>query len=112
MGWASQGLKIGMLAITFYGAVESADVIWTIGDIGYGSLGWLNMVCLLLLSPVVRKVARDYDAQRGQGLDPRFDPVSLGITGADFWAEEAQPERATDTAPPGRSATGPEELAQ
>ncbi len=111
-GWASQGLKIGMLAITFYGAVESADVIWTIGDIGYGSLGWLNMICLLLLSPVVRKVARDYDAQRGQGLDPRFDPVSLGITGADFWAE-GQAERATGEAPPsGRSAAGPEELAQ
>ncbi|EID53051.1 alanine/glycine:cation symporter family protein [Saccharomonospora xinjiangensis] len=90
-GWASHVLKAGMLAITFYGAVESADVIWTIGDIGYGSLGWLNMICLLLLSPVVRKVIRDYDAQRKQGLDPQFDPVRLGITGADFWTDTVDP---------------------
>lgn len=83
--WPGHALKAGMLAITFYGAVESADVIWTIGDIGYGSLAWLNMICLLALSPVVRKLVRDYDAQRRRGLDPRFDPVPLGITGADFW---------------------------
>lgn len=78
-------LKIGMLAIIFYGSVESASTIWAIGDIGYGTLGWLNMVCILLLAPVVRKVLKDYDAQRKQGLDPDFDPVRLGIKGADYW---------------------------
>ncbi|QCU79638.1 alanine:cation symporter family protein (plasmid) [Citricoccus sp. SGAir0253] len=81
-------LKLGMLAITFYGAVESADVMWTVGDIGYASLGWINMVCLLLLSPVVYKVIRDYDRQRTDGLDPVFDPTALGITGADFWVQD------------------------
>ncbi|MGO2005363.1 alanine/glycine:cation symporter family protein [Arthrobacter rhombi] len=87
-GWLTNlVLKLGMLAITFYGAVESADVMWTIGDIGYASLGWINMVCLLLLAPVVRKVIKDYDRQRKLGVDPIFDPRPLGITGADFWTE-------------------------
>ncbi|MCC5672826.1 alanine/glycine:cation symporter family protein [Kocuria rhizophila] len=81
-------LKLGMLAITFYGSVESASTIWAIGDIGYGTLGWLNMICILLLAPVVRKVVKDYDAQRRQGLDPDFDPTRLGITGADYWTSQ------------------------
>lgn len=78
-------LKLGMLAIIFYGSVESASTIWAIGDIGYGTLGWLNMICILLLAPIVRKVLKDYDIQRKQGLDPDFDPTRLNIKGADYW---------------------------
>ncbi|MFB7710058.1 alanine/glycine:cation symporter family protein [Streptomyces sp. NPDC056105] len=78
-------LKAGALAIAFTGAVVSADAMWAAGDIGYGLIGWLNMVCVLLLTPVVRKVIRDYDRQRHDGLDPVFDPERLGIRGADFW---------------------------
>ncbi|NJC23724.1 AGCS family alanine or glycine:cation symporter [Arthrobacter pigmenti] len=85
-------LKIGMLAITFYGSVESAAVMWTIGDIGYASLGWINMVCILLLAPIVRKVIKDYDRQRRTGADPVFDPRPLGIKGADFWVEATPSE--------------------
>lgn len=83
-------LKLGMLAITFYGAVESAATMWTIGDIGYASIGWVNMVCILLLTPVVIKVIRDYDRQRKTGADPVFDPRPLNIRGADFWVHQAE----------------------
>ncbi|MET4061688.1 AGCS family alanine or glycine:cation symporter [Arthrobacter sp. UYP6] len=88
-------LKAGMLAITFYGAVESADVMWTIGDIGYGSLGWINMIVLLCLAGVVRKVTKDYDSQRKSGMNPDFDPEALGIRGADYWVERKAAKRET-----------------
>ncbi|MDO5696641.1 MAG: alanine/glycine:cation symporter family protein [Dermatophilus congolensis] len=78
-------LKLGTLAITFFGCVASAQTIWTIGDIGYGSIGWVNMICILMLSPMVVKVTRDYDAQMAAGKDPVFDPRPLGIENADFW---------------------------
>ncbi|GAB2530684.1 alanine/glycine:cation symporter family protein [Paramicrobacterium agarici] len=80
-------LKAGMIAITFYGSVESPTLIWAIGDIGYGSIGWVNMICILLLSPVVFKVTRDYDRQRRAGTDLSFNPESLGIKRAHFWME-------------------------
>ncbi|WP_437583232.1 alanine/glycine:cation symporter family protein [Paramicrobacterium sp. CJ85] len=80
-------LKIGMIAITFYGSVESPDLIWAIGDIGYGSIGWVNMICILLLSPVVYKVTKDYDRQRRAGKELTFNPEALGIKRAHFWME-------------------------
>ena len=82
-------LKVGMLAITFYGSVESADIIWAIGDIGYGSIGWVNMICILLLWRVVSRVTKDFDEQKRAGLDPVFDPTPLGITGAEFWTRQS-----------------------
>lgn len=84
-GWPSWVLKVGAMGVTAFGALVSADAMWLIGDIGYGLLGWVNMLVILCLSPIVHKVIKDYDRQRKQGLDPVFDPVALGIRGADFW---------------------------
>ncbi len=86
-GWPSGVVKLGSIAITAFGAVISADAMWAIGDIGYGLLGWVNMLVILALLPVVVKVTRDYDRQRHSGASPVFDPTALGIRGADYWTE-------------------------
>ncbi len=82
---ATRLLQLAMTVMVYLGAVSSADLIWGIGDIGYGTLGWINMICLLFLAPTVGKVLKDYNRQRKQGLDPVFDPQKLGIRGADAW---------------------------
>ncbi|GAB3292300.1 alanine/glycine:cation symporter family protein [Parasphingorhabdus pacifica] len=87
-------LKVGALAISFFGAVANADAMWAAGDIGYGLIGWMNMISVLLLAPVVRKVIRDYDDQRRSGLDPVFDPHRVGIQGAEYWEREVAAQRA------------------
>ena len=81
-------LKLGMLAVTFYGCVQSAEVIWAVGDIGYGTLGWLNMIVILLLSRVVWRTLKDFDGQLKAGKDPDFDPLRAGIQGADYWTSQ------------------------
>jgi AGCS family alanine or glycine:cation symporter len=81
-------LKIGALAISFIGSVVQAEAMWAIGDIGYGVIGWLNMASVLLMTPVIRKIIKDYDRQRAAGIDPVFDPRALDISGADYWEEK------------------------
>lgn len=80
-------LKLGALVISFIGGVVPAQAMWAAGDIGYATLGWINMVVLVLLSPIVIKVYRDYEKQRKAGLEPHFHPEKLGIRNADFWTE-------------------------
>lgn len=87
--------RVAMLAMVFYGCVETADVIWAIGDVGYASLAWVNMVCIIFLVKPALKALRDYDAQRRLGLDPTFDPVRLGIDNADFWTDSKTTSRET-----------------
>lgn len=85
-GAATRVIQAAMTIMVFFGAVASADLIWGIGDIGYGTLGWINMICLLFLAPTVRKVLKDYTSQKKQGLNPVFNPEKLGIRGADAWS--------------------------
>ncbi|MFC7343563.1 alanine/glycine:cation symporter family protein [Saccharopolyspora griseoalba] len=90
---ATAVLKVVLLGTTFWGAVQSADLIWAVGDVGYAALAWVNMLCLLLLAKPALRALRDFDAQRRRGLDPTFDPVAIGMTGLDCWGPGAEPVR-------------------
>jgi alanine or glycine:cation symporter, AGCS family len=83
-GWKAI-LKIGTIAIVFFGSVINAQLVWAAGDIGLGLIAWVNLICLVFLFPMVRKIYLDYERQRKLGQDPTFDPKALGIENADFW---------------------------
>ncbi|MDT8860686.1 alanine:cation symporter family protein [Alkalihalobacillus sp. MEB130] len=86
--WSGHLLKFGVLFFVFTGTIISASAAWTIGDIGLGSMAYLNIVALLLLTKPALKVLNDYKEQKRAGKDPVFDPVKLGIKNADFWENE------------------------
>lgn len=78
-------LKIVFLIVCFSGSVQSAGMMWALGDIGFGSMCYLNFIAILLLSKVAFKVLKDYDEQMKKGLNPVFDPREAGVENADFW---------------------------
>ncbi|GAA5069236.1 alanine:cation symporter family protein [Nocardia callitridis] len=85
---AKAALELGTLTIVFVGSVVNAELLWAAGDIGLGLIAWVNLVCLVSLFPLVRKVYQDYERQRTLGYDPIFDPKALGIEGTDFWERQ------------------------
>jgi len=85
-------LKVLILVVVFYGSVKTAGLAWTLGDIGVGSMAWLNIIAILLLTKPALKVLKDYEEQKKAGKDPVFDPVKLGFKGADFWEKEYKAE--------------------
>ncbi|GAB3477492.1 alanine/glycine:cation symporter family protein [Nocardiopsis coralliicola] len=86
---ARTAMRIAMTGVVLFGAVQSADLIWAIGDVGYASLAWVNMLCLIFLAKPAVRALRDYEAQRRRGADPVFDPEAAGISGADYWIRGA-----------------------
>ncbi|MBE4906727.1 alanine:cation symporter family protein [Bacillus luteolus] len=86
--WTEHILKLVLLGMVFYGSVKTAGLAWSLGDLGVGSMAWLNIIAIVLLSKPALKILKDYEAQRKEGKDPVFDPVKLGIKNADFWEKE------------------------
>ncbi len=86
--WTVYVLKFVICGMTFYGSVKTASLAWGLGDVGVGSMAWLNIIAILLLTKPTLKILRDYEAQLKDGKDPVFDPVKLGIDNADFWEKE------------------------
>ncbi len=78
-------LQALILVSVVIGAVSTATDAWTLGDIGVGLMAWLNIVGIIILQQPAFAALRDYERQKKQGIDPIFDPLSLGIPNATFW---------------------------
>ncbi len=90
MQWLNTALKFAFLVMVYIGSVESASLLWALGDLGIGSMAWLNLIAILFLSKPALKVLKDYELQKKAGIDPVFNPIKLGIKGADFWEEKCK----------------------
>ncbi|MBP5527115.1 MAG: alanine:cation symporter family protein [Bacteroidales bacterium] len=80
-------LRMGTVTAVFLGSMAGSGIAWTVGDIGVGAMAWINIVAILLLSPKALRALKDYERQKKQGLEPKFDPKALDIKHADFWEE-------------------------
>lgn len=74
-----------MAVIIFFGSMTSTTVAWNIADMGTAILAWVNLTAIILLSPKVIRIFKDYDKQRKMGLDPVFEPEKIGIENAELW---------------------------
>ncbi|NLS14099.1 alanine:cation symporter family protein [Vibrio sp. SM6] len=83
------GLKLVLISAAFYGTVKTAALAWSMGDIGVGLMAWLNIVGIVVIFFLAKpslKALHDYEAQQKAGVTHyTFDPIKLGIKGADFW---------------------------
>lgn len=85
--WA---LRFGTIGAVLIGSLMGSGLVWTLGDIGVGTMAWINVIAILLLSPKAIRALRDYERQKKQGLEPRFDPKALNIEGTEYWHNEQQ----------------------
>lgn len=76
-------VRIVFLCFCLFGVLVDGEVIWPMGDIGVGCMLWVNTFGCLLLTPVIVKLVKDYENQRKLGLDPIFDPKTVGIDDED-----------------------------
>ena len=98
-------LKIVFLMVVYMGSVQSVSLMWGLGDIGFGSMCYLNFIAIVLLSRPALKVLRDFDRQKKAGQDPIFDPRIAGVENADFWIGYSDSQRRHLTATTGTSHT-------
>ncbi|PAE28802.1 sodium:alanine symporter [Paenibacillus sp. 7884-2] len=86
--WTGNLLKLLVLIFVFTGSIVATSTAWALGDIGLGSMAYLNIFAIVLLRKPALAVLKDYKEQRKAGKDPVFDPIKLGIKNADFWEEQ------------------------
>lgn len=82
-------LKIVFLGVVGLGCVQTADMMWGLGDIGFGTMCYLNLIVIVLLTRPAVRALRDYEAQKRQGVDTGFDAQANGIEDAHFWTRWA-----------------------
>lgn len=90
--WLVWVLRIVILGATFYGAIKSAELAWTMGDIGVGIMAWLNFIAVFLLRKPALALLKDYERQKKEGKDPVYSPQEshLDFKNVEIWDRIAQ----------------------
>jgi AGCS family alanine or glycine:cation symporter len=66
-------LRIGVVLMVRAGSLLSLPLVWQLADVIMALMAITNLTAILLLSPVVTLIARDYLRQRKLGVQPVFD---------------------------------------
>ena len=85
-------MRMVFVGIVFFGSVRSASLAWVMGDVGVGLMAWINLIAILILSPIAIRCLKDYETQRKTGeFEPNFDPERANIKNAsEVWTRRLQ----------------------
>lgn len=64
--------RLLVLAMVFFGSVNSVPLVWDMADASMGFMALINLIALLLLSPYVFILLKDYQSQLKAGKEPVF----------------------------------------
>jgi AGCS family alanine or glycine:cation symporter len=79
-------LRLGMLCVTFFTAINTMTLAWDMADIGVGMMAWFNLIAILFLQKIAFKVLNNYEKQLKAGVKkPSFHPEKLNIKNAEEW---------------------------
>ncbi|MCA0973003.1 sodium:alanine symporter family protein [Halomonas denitrificans] len=66
--------RLAVLAMIMIGSVAQLKTIWGFADLSMGMMALINLIAILLLSPLAFALFRDYERQLKAGKEPTFDP--------------------------------------
>lgn len=69
--------QVIVMAAVFVGAIAALDLVWTAADIFMAIMALINLFALLMLSPLVFRLLKNYSDQRRAGLEPIFRRADL-----------------------------------
>ena len=93
--WATYIGWVLLLAGILLGGIVDNSVVWAMGDTGAGMMAWTNLLAIVLLAPKAFAIIKDYEKQRKAGLDPIFDPSTVGIDDPNgVWTEWVEKKQA------------------
>lgn len=64
--------RMAVLGFVYFGAVTKVAVVWDMGDLTMGTMAFINLVTILLLSKYVFVLVKDYSHQLKAGKEPVF----------------------------------------
>lgn len=86
--------RFAVIGMVIFGALYSAELIWSLADIFMGLMVLVNLYAITRLSKVAKALLMDYIAQKKQGVDPVFHADTIsdlpGREHLEAWVDEKQ----------------------
>lgn len=64
--------RMAVLGMVYFGSINSVPLVWDMADVSMGFMALINLVAIVLLSPYVFLLLKDYQTKLKMGKDPVF----------------------------------------
>lgn len=83
--------RVLVVGFVFFGSVAKVQLVWDLADVFMGIMAFINLIAILLLWKIAKKVLDHYMSQRKAGKDPIFyaDEVD-GLDNTECWGRDRQ----------------------
>lgn len=79
--WGNGAYTVAYLAMVFWGSGARLDVVWSAADMALGLMTLVNVTALVLLTPTIIAVSKDYFSKHENGRDMSFKKDDCTIQG-------------------------------
>ncbi len=81
--------RIFVIGFVFFGSVAKVQLVWDLADVFMGIMALINLIAILMLWKIAKKVLNNYLAQRKQGKNPVFYAEDVdGLGEVDCWKRD------------------------
>lgn len=77
--------QFSAVLMVFVGSQINLTLAWNLADFLMAIMATLNIIAILILSPILHRTLKDYIQQRRENKDPKFNPKKLGIKNTQCW---------------------------
>ena len=78
--------RIFVVAFVYFGSVAKVQLVWDLADVFMAIMAFINLIAILMLWKIAKKVLDNYTAQRKQGKDPIFYADDIeGLENTECW---------------------------
>ena len=64
--------RMMVLVMVYFGSVNSVPLVWDMADLSMGIMALINLIAILILSPLVFLLLKDYSTKLKLGKEPEF----------------------------------------
>ncbi|MEM9025989.1 MAG: alanine/glycine:cation symporter family protein [Verrucomicrobiota bacterium] len=72
--------QVVFLGVIFFGTINDAKLVWSLGDIGVGLMAWVNIIAILILTKPAIRCLRDYEKKLKSGETMSFKGEDIGLS--------------------------------
>ncbi|MGM9944543.1 MAG: alanine/glycine:cation symporter family protein [Lysinibacillus sp.] len=85
--------RVFVIGFVFFGSVAKVQLVWDLADVFMGIMAFINLIAILMLWKIAKKVLDNYLAQRKAGKNPVFYADEIeGLDNTECWGRDRNHE--------------------
>lgn len=85
--------RVFVIGFVFFGSVAKVQLVWDLADVFMGIMAFINLIAILMLWKIAKKVLDNYVTQRKAGKNPVFYADEIeGLDNAECWGRDRHHE--------------------